>query len=128
MLMLRKLSVLILVVFLYGCTHYMIATNFHDKLQKGMTKQQFIEAWQSKNKNIIGGSAPTAARNFTSGKVNWEILIYSVYEHSSVVSGNPKVDHKEYVAFRNGLLEEWGVGTIPLSLSSDPAVVHIEQN
>jgi len=124
--MLRKISVLLVALILGACTQYMIATNFHDHLHKGMTKQQFIEAWQSKNKSVVGGSAPTAARNFTSGKDNWEILIYSVYEYSSVESGSPRVDHKEYVGFKNGFLEEWGVGTIPLSLKADPAIIHLE--
>lgn len=124
--MLRKISVLIVTLILGACTHYLIATNFHDHLHKGMTKQQFMEAWQNKNKNIVGGSAPTSSRNFTSDKDNWEILIYSVYEYSSVKAGNPQIDHKEYVAFKNGLLEEWGPGTIPLSLKTDPAVIHLE--
>lgn len=122
----RTVAFLIAALLLSACTHYMIATNFHDKLHKGMTKQQFVEAWQSKNKSIVGGASPTAARNFTSNGDNWEVLIYSVYEYSSVKSGNPKVDHKEYVAFKNGHLEEWGIGTIPLSIKTDPAVIHLE--
>jgi len=85
-----------------------------------------MEAWQSKNKDIIGGAAPTSSRSFTTGNDNWEILIYSVYEYASVKAGNPRVDHKEYVAFKNGLLEEWGMGTLPLSLKADPTVIHLE--
>ena len=125
--MLRKISVLIAILILGACTqHYMIATNFHDHLRKGMTKQQFMEVWQNKNKNIVGGGCPTSSRNFTIGKDNWEILIYSVYEYSSVMHGNPRIDHHEYVAFKNGFLVEWGPGTIPLSLKTDPSVIHLE--
>ncbi len=110
---------------LCACAHYMVATNFH-QLHEGMTKQQFMETWQSKNKNVVGGDAPTSSRNFSTGSDNWDILIYSVYEYASVKAGSPRVDHKEYVAFKNGILEEWGVGTLPLSLKNDPAVIHVE--
>jgi hypothetical protein len=111
---------------LAGCaTQFLVATNFHDHLQTGMTKAEFIDAWQSKNPNIIGAT-PTSSRRFTHDGENWEILIYSVYEYGSIRAGRPSVDHKEYVAFRNGILEEWGVGTLPLSLQGSPTVIHVE--
>lgn len=124
--MLKRILALFGALLISACTHYMVATNFHDQLHKGMTKQDFMDTWQSKNKNIVGGAAPTSSRNFTTGKDNWEILIYTVYEYASVKAGYPSVDHKEYVAFKNGLLEEWGVGTLPVSLKNDPAVIHLE--
>ena len=122
----KKALVLIGTVMLSACTQYMTATNFHSSLNKGITKQQFMDAWQSKNKEVIGGDMPASSRSFTTGNDNWEILIYNVYEYASVKAGYPKVDHKEYVAFKNGLLEEWGIGTLPLSLKNDPEVIHLE--
>ena len=125
--MLRTSSNFVAALVFNACNaQYMITTNLHDHLRKGMTKQQFMEAWQRKNKDLIAGSAPTASRNFTTRNDNWEILIYSVYEYASVRAGRAIVDHKEYVAFRNGFLEEWGAGTLQLSLENDPAVIHLE--
>jgi hypothetical protein len=121
----KKILILIASLILSACAQYLLATNF-DKLHKGMTKQEFIDTWQNKNKKIIGGGTPTSSSKYTKGKDGWEILIYSVYKRASAEYGLAVVDHKEYVAFKNGLLEEWGVGTIPHSLKDDSSEIHFK--
>jgi hypothetical protein len=122
----KRIIFVLIVSLLTGCADtYLIATNFQDSLHQGMKKEEFINAWQSKNRKMIGAT-PTSSRTFSHNNDRWEVLIYSVYEYGSVRAGSPKVDHKEYVAFKNGLLEEWGSGTLPLSLQADPTVIHVE--
>jgi len=114
-----------LAALLVACTHYMTATNFHSSLKKGMSREAFMAAWQEKSAAIVGGS-PSSSRAFTLDGDAWEVLIYSVYEPASVSAGYPRVGHREFVAFKNGRLEEWGVGTLPLSLKTNPTVVNFE--
>ena len=123
----KNIVIAILTVLLASCaTQYMISTNFHQSLAKGMTKEQFDASWvQPTNKNLKG-NMQVSSRRFTVGDDQWEILIYNVYEYASVRANHPKVDHKEYVAFRNGFLEEWGMGTLPVVLQGKPEIIHIE--
>ena len=91
-----------------------------------MTKEQFFASWEQPSRKALRGNMQVSSRNFLIKNDQWEILIYNVYEHGSVVSNYPRVDHKEYVAFRNNRLEEWGVGTLPISLKGNPEVIHVE--
>jgi hypothetical protein len=104
----------------------MIATNFHQVLTKDMTKEQFNISWEQPTIKILKGNLQVSSRRFTVGEDQWEILIYNVYEYGSVKANRPRIDHKEYVAFRNGLLEEWGVGTLPVALQGKPEIIHVE--
>jgi hypothetical protein len=123
----KYLSTVMLVVLLSGCssTYYLVNTNY-SSLYKGMTKEQFIVSWVQPTLKQVKGNLQGSSRQFTIGNDQWEVLIYSVYEFGSVRNGNPQVDHKEYIAFRNGRLEEWGLGTLPMSLQGNPNVIHVE--
>ncbi len=121
------IPLVIITMILASCsTQYMLATNFHETLRKGMTKNQFNKAWSQPTRQVLNGNLQVSSRNFELNGDQWEILIYNVYEYGSVKSNYPRVDHKEYAAFRNGLLEEWGVGTIPMTLQGNPEVIHVE--
>lgn len=108
---------LLLIVSIFGCTQYMIRTNFHT-LYKGMSKEAFINGWQ-KNSNELGivGTNPVTSKSLYVEGDNWEIWIYEVYNEVSVNAGFPRIDHYEFVAFKNGYLEEWGLGIMPSSLN-----------
>lgn len=110
---------LLLIISVYGCTQYVIRTNFHT-LTKGMSKEAFINGWQAKtSKTGAIGSNPVMSKSIEVEGDNWEIWIYEVYNEVSVNAGYPRTDHYEFVAFKNGYLEEWGIGTMPSSLSQD---------
>jgi hypothetical protein len=34
-------------------------------------------------------------------------------------------DHQEYVAIKNGLVEEWGTGTLPITLRQNPSQIDL---
>jgi hypothetical protein len=116
-----KLLVLLWATFLSsGCTQYMIGTNFH-MLQRGMTKAEFMHAWGEPAQKKFGvGGNPAASRTFRVGADIWEVWVYNIYNANSIINDNPFVDHREHVAFKNGLLEEWGPGTIPITLRENP--------
>jgi hypothetical protein len=107
---------------LAGCQTYLVSTNFY-QLERGITKQQFLAGWQSKTdaKHIIGGR-PVSSQSFRVGQDVWEVWIYSVY---STAGGAIHVDHQEYLAFKNNRLEEWGLGTLPLTLRDNPNRVDV---
>ena len=90
------------------------ATNFH-LLEQGMTKQQFQERFGSPNKS----------HSYKNGDDVWEVWVFEVYkfkQETQYVQGlgnsqgfnmpvsTPYIDHYEYVAFKNGRIEEWGQG------------------
>jgi hypothetical protein len=58
----------------------------------------------------------------------WDVWVYNVYRIDP--NGNGVVDHQEFVAFKNDRLEEWGIGTLPLTLRDNPnrVDVHIQPN
>ncbi len=120
------MPIIVITIFLASCAQYMVATNFHEALNEGMTKDQFNKTWLQPMREALSGNLQVSSRSFVLGDDQWEILIFNIYEYGSVKSGYPRVDHKEYAAFRNDLLKEWGVGTIPMSLQGNPEVIHIE--
>ena len=75
----KKLLVIVLSIFLSSCaTQYLIATNFHQSLKKGMTKEQFLASWEQPSRKALGGNMHVSSRNFAIKNNQWEILIYNV--------------------------------------------------
>jgi hypothetical protein len=101
------ISILLLIT---GCTSYRVSTGFYN-LTRGMTKQQFIE-WSGLyiGKNYVG-KHPVTTRNFKIGDDVWEVWIFNVYR----CPADCWWDHNEFVAFKNGRLDEWGVGDMPIA-------------
>jgi len=121
-----RVCALLLLLCLAGCAHYLITTNFHT-LSRGMTKQQFLNGWQANtNSQVIIGGSPASSRTFSLGDDLWEVWIYNVYNYNSVRADAPYVDHQEHVAFKNGLLEEWGLGTLPITISENPNRIEVD--
>jgi hypothetical protein len=94
---------------------YRVSTNFY-LLQRGMTKQQFIE-WQGLNngKDYVG-KKPVSSKSFRYGDNIWEVWVYKVYD----CRYDCYFDHYEHVAFVNGKIEEWGTGELPLTIRQNP--------
>lgn len=105
----------------------MIRTNFQT-LERGMTKTQFLATWQ-KNTEAAIGSTPSQSQSFRLDEDIWEVWIYDIYNEPAVLRGYAYLDHHEYVAFKNDLLEKWGIGTLPITLRANPnrVDVHIHQ-
>jgi hypothetical protein len=60
-----------------GCTQFMVNTNFH-MLQRGITKQQFINTWQrTTDAQRLQGGSPAASQMFKLGDDVWEVWIYN---------------------------------------------------
>ncbi|MDP0492513.1 MAG: hypothetical protein Q7Q71_15815 [Verrucomicrobiota bacterium JB023] len=72
-----------------------------------MTKAEFIEVWQSKSPD------PDSTELIKSKGSIWEVRAYRIYRSSN---GIPVVSHIEYVALKDGKVEEWGRGTLPRAL------------
>lgn len=121
---LRPLSFAVALL-LVGCqtpTLFMSATNFYT-LERGITKQQFLDGWQRSTDALhLPNGKPSTSQTFRSGSDVWEVWIYSLWRND--VAGQV-VDHQEYVAFKNGPLEEWGLGTLPLTLRDNPNRVDV---
>jgi hypothetical protein len=111
----KKLPFLILLIFLAGCVStnrlYLTHTGFYG-LKKGASIQEFREGWIKPNAGYTG-AYPAWERSVKEGDDLWELLVFDVYDPPSVLSGNPVINHQEYVLFRNGLLEKWGDGSAP---------------
>jgi hypothetical protein len=97
--------------------------------QRGLTQQEFLG-----QRNPDDGHRSSTYRK---GDDVWDVWVYVVSETigSSAVSTPPAVDppatlsyadHEEYVAFKNGRLEEWGRGTLPRVLKNDPHRVAVQ--
>jgi len=112
----RILTILIAALTFTACEgpKYVGATNFYT-LGKGMTEQRFID-WKKQDNGIIGG-APTSVKMFDYAGDTWKVYVFDVYKMSGTYA---YVDHQEYVAFKNGLLEEYGTGELPLTLRQNP--------
>src|SRR5437867_2214830 len=76
---------------------YLIVTNFYT-LQRGITKQQFLDTWQRATdaKHIVGGR-PASSQAFRVGDDFWEVWLYNLYANDGRVASTT-VDHQEYVA------------------------------
>ncbi|MEA2239135.1 MAG: hypothetical protein QOC81_3859 [Thermoanaerobaculia bacterium] len=91
------------------------------------------------------------SRKFRLGADVWDVWIYKVDSEIGAWPGSPSSsalasweriaansavigwmsmtsEHQEYVAFRNGLLEDWGWGTLPLAIRNDAAAVEVRAN
>jgi serine protease Do len=85
-----------------------------------MSKEAFINGWQKNSNELdIIGTNPVMSKSLDVEGDKWEIWIYEVYNEVSVNAGFPRVDHYEFVAFKNEYLEEWGVGTMPLTITQE---------
>ncbi len=114
-----KAMLLATALLIAGCQTYMTATNFYG-LQRGITKQQFLDSWQRTTDamHLVNGR-PASSQTFRIGADVWEVWIYNVCRADTTV------DHQEYLAFKNNLLEEWGLGTLPLTLRDNPNRVDV---
>jgi hypothetical protein len=129
----KKLLFLFLIVFLFtSCmTYYRIATNFY-VLQRGMTRGQFVNLIElsfndPSGKPVIGGR-PSSTKTFKYGDNVWEVWVFDVYtpvrnSFGKMVTG--MFDHNEYVALKNGIVEEWGTGTLPITIRQNPTQIQL---
>jgi hypothetical protein len=120
----KKLFVLSFVMLLLvscGPT-YRVRTNFY-LLNRGISKQEFV-AWMGLNegKNYIG-KQPIRSKSFRNGNDIWEVWVFEVYRFYKDAYGRNMADtrdfHYEHVAFKNGKVEEWGMGDMPNIIFSD---------
>jgi hypothetical protein len=112
-----RLAVVLIALTATACVQYLTSTNFYG-LQRGITKQQFLDSWQRKTDEMHAvGGRPATSQAFRLGDDVWEVWIYNVYR---IVPDGAVPDHQEYVAFKNDRLEEWGIGTLPLTLRDNP--------
>lgn len=113
-------------------TYYRTSTDFYE-LQRGMTKQQFINwvqpSYTDNNGRPINGGKPVETKTFKYGEDVWEVWVFDVYRPLLNSFGNPAgitYDHKEYIAFKNGLVEEWGTGTLPITIRQNPNQINVD--
>lgn len=122
----KKTSIIIigLALFMQACSpmFYRTATNFY-ALNRGMSKQQFMTWYnmdEQKNGKPVQGARPANAKTFKHGDDVWEVWVFKVYDCTSYPSLGCVVDHVEHVAFKNGYLEEWGTGELPITIRQNP--------
>lgn len=122
-----KKTIFIIGIFLLmqscASTSYRTSTDFY-LLRRGMTKQQFVD-WQvnyfnPKDGRTIKGGKPSYSKTFKYGNDVWEVWIFEVYDCTSYPSLGCVVDHKEHIAFKNGIVEEWGTGELPITIKQNP--------
>ena len=120
----NTLIIVLFAVLIIGCapTYYVTSTGFY-RLNRGMTKQEFM-SFQGMDKQVNQqtpvGKFPVSSETFKQGNDVWEVWIFDVYFLSPFNTGNYILGHKEHVAFKNGLLEEWGNGNLPLTIKQNP--------
>jgi len=128
----RLLLMLSITILMSSCaTYYLVDTNFYT-LQRGMTKQSFINWIESTqrppNGRTVVGLKPANTKSFKYGSDVWEIWVYNVYSinHNAYgMAAGASYDHQEYVAFKNGLVEEWGTGTLPITIRQNPTQIDL---
>jgi len=119
-----------------GCSTFFMELNACNcfTVRQGVTPEQF-EGPDSRTHSWLGPSRkpqPQSTQKFRVGDDVWEVWVYgfeSEYQstggdwaseasgHGNGVGGSSMaVSHQEYVAFRNGLLDDWGRGTLPSAL------------
>ena len=76
-------------------------------LRRGITKEQFV----AKHDRHYDEHSENEYRL---GEDVWDVWVFTIWEDIRS-SDDPAtfVEHQEYVAFKNGLLDEWGWGTLP---------------
>ncbi|MCX6300959.1 MAG: hypothetical protein NTW82_02135 [Bacteroidia bacterium] len=115
-------------------TYYRVATDFYN-LRRGMTKQQFISWVQpsfigENGKPMVGGR-PSTTKTFKYGQDVWEVWVFDVYTPVMNNFGGVAAcvfDHQEYVAFKNDLVEEWGTGSLPITIRQNPTQFDLNIN
>jgi len=117
----KGITILIIAISISACASsrdlYLTQTGFYG-IKKGATKEDFAKWWIEPNKRYRGAK-PVWQTILNEGGDTWEILVFDVYDAPSVLHGNPEINHQEYVAFRNGVLEKWGTGTQPDVFSAE---------
>ena len=123
----KLLLMLSITILMSSCvTYYRFATNFY-ALRRGMTKEQFISwiqpSFVGQNGKPAVGGRPSETKTFKYGQDVWEVWVFDVYTPIRNSFGSVAAyifDHKEYVAFKNGVVEEWGTGTLPITIRQNP--------
>lgn len=113
-----KLLAILYLLLLSSCgTSYRVSTSFYS-LSQGMSKNQFIQ-WAGLNdtKKTYKGKFPVHSKSFKHGNELWEVWVFEVYKFYGDMA---IVDHHEHVAFKNGYLEEWGTGELPITIRQNP--------
>jgi hypothetical protein len=115
------LIILLIVWLLTSCSgsKYLTDSNFY-KLSKGMTESEFLE-WIKPNRIAVNG-APSSVKMFSFRGDEWKVYCFDLY---SVNGSYASFNHREYAAFRNGRLEEYGEGSLPLTLRQNPSTYTI---
>jgi hypothetical protein len=108
-------------------------------LRRGVTPEQFRAA-ETKARSWFGPRAkpqPESIQKFHLGDDLWEVWVYrfssamEIYQGGWGFEANPSggggpylsdESHQEFVAFRNGLLEDWGRGSLPAALKRNGAI------
>jgi len=101
---------------------YVVRTSFY-LLNRGMTKQEFIKLKGmdvQSDKKPAEGTFPTSSKTFKHAGDLWEVWVFNVYDCDTYPSLGCVVGHIEHVAFKNGILEEWGTGDLPLTIKQNP--------
>ena len=98
---------------------YRVATSFY-LLQRGMTKQEFVNwAGLYEGKDYIG-KRPVSSKSFKHRNDVWEVWVFKLHDCDSYPSLGCFFDHYEHVAFKNGRVEEWGTGELPITIRQNP--------
>jgi len=107
---------LIVALLFFGCEgqKYVVNSNFY-QLQAGMTEQEFLQ-WIQPN-YVAQNGRPSSAKLFSFKGDKWKVYVFDLYRLDGTYAYR---DHQEYVAFKNGRLEEYGTGELPLTLRQNP--------
>jgi hypothetical protein len=116
--------IMLVIWLLSSCTgpKYLISSNFY-KLDKGMTEKAYLE-WSKPNDIAINGR-PANVKLFSYNGSSYKVYVYEIYQINGTYAG---FDHFELVSFKDGLLDEYGVGQIPLTLRQNPNDYNINVN
>jgi hypothetical protein len=121
----KKIIIIIIIAFfMQSCssTYYVTNSSFYN-LNRGMSKQEF-RTWKGMNntgkKKPSVGTYPFSSKTFKHGENIWEVWVFQIYDCKSYPSLGCVKDHVEHVAFKNRKLEEWGTGTLPITIRQNP--------
>jgi hypothetical protein len=124
----KRIIIISVLLLTTGCAQYLLRTGFYN-LSEGMSKQEYLNTFQAHfNQMGCTGCQPSSSRTLRVNGDMWEILVYELYDASSLQTGYPRVDHHEFVAFKNGKLAEWGNGNMPISIQQNPNIINHNLN
>lgn len=103
-------------------TKYLVSSNFY-QLERGMTEKAFLE-WIKPN-YVAANGHPSSTKLFTYGSDTWKVYTFDIYKISGTMG---YFDHREYVAFKNGRLEEYGTGDLPITIRQNPNSYNLNIN